>query len=368
MKILFVITGLGVGGAERQIVDIADRLVSLGHDVKIAFLTGPALIQPCSDKIQTFGFEMPKTISGFVRAYLKLRNLINSYRPDVIHSHMVHANLITRLVRLSCQIPKLICTAHSKNEGGKIRMLAYRLTDPLADVSTNVSAEAVSAFEVAGAVKHGRMIAMHNGIDTERFQPADAARIRLRKLYSVREDEKIITAVGRLNVAKDYPNLLHAFADVLQNLKNVQLWIVGDGELRKNLEDEAVKLNIESRVRFCGVQYNVADWMNAADVFVLSSAWEGFGLVVAEAMACEKVVVATDAGGVKEVLGDSGFLVPTRDAVALSYALKNALSLDQSEALDIGIQARKRVVSLYSIEHVVERWLDVYGFKGAHSV
>jgi len=366
MKILYVITGLGVGGAERQVVDVVDRLADLGHSVKIAYLTGPKLTTPASKNIDLIGFRMTKGPMGFAIAYVNLRKLIIEFSPDVVHSHMVHANLLCRLIRLTCRMQKLVCTAHNSNEGGAMRMWGYRLTAPLANVTTNVSAEAVSAFEAKGAVAAGTMLAICNGIDTQRFRPSAVTRGKLRQKHGVSSTDKVILAVGRLNEAKDYPNLLNAFSIVLQSSESVHLWIVGDGDLRQELMSQVNSLGMQHKVCFMGVQNNVEEWMNAADVFVLSSAWEGFGLVVAEAMACEKVVVATDAGGVKEVLGDCGFLVPTRDPVALSNALKNALSLDQSVAFEMGVQARKRVVSLYSIENVVERWLNVYGLAGAH--
>ena len=100
--------------------------------------------------------------------------------------------------------------------------------------------------------------------------------------------------------------------------------------------------------------------MNAADVFVLSSAWEGFGLVVAEAMACEKIVVATDSGGVKEVLGDAGYLVPASDPLVLANSLINALNISDIERDKMGARARERVVKLYAINDIVERWLSIY--------
>jgi len=368
MKILFVITGLGVGGAERQVVDVADRLADLGHSVKIAYLTGPALTTPASKNIDLIGFGMKKSPLGFARVYAGLRKLIIGFSPDVVHSHMVHANIICRLIRLTCRMPKLVCTAHNSNEGGVFRMLGYRLTAPLANVTTNVSAEAVAAFEAKGAVAVGTMLAICNGIDTQRFQSSAVACSELRQSHGVSTSDKVILAVGRLSKAKDYFNLFKAMAIVLKQFQNVRLWIVGDGELRNDLMNQAKILGIHHKVDFMGVQKNVEIWMNSADVFVLSSAWEGFGLVVAEAMACEKVVVATDAGGVKEVLGDCGFLVPTRDSESLSAALINALSLQRYEALDMGIRARKRVISLYSIDGVVEQWLAVYGFPSGKTI
>lgn len=363
MKILFVITGLGIGGAERQVVDIADYLSDKGHEIKICYLTGTALTLPKSKKIDLIPLQMNKSVFGFVKAYLRLRKVIHSFNPDVVHGHMFHANIMTRLVRLTTRMPRLVCTAHSTNEGGWRRMLAYRITNKLADFTTNVSEEAVAAFVAKRAVPPGGMLAVPNGIDTERFRPSIVSRQALREKNKVDEITKIIIAVGRLNEAKDYPNLLLAFSNVLQTVKCVRLWIIGSGDLKQTLVDKAQNLGIADRVVFFDAQMNVEDWLNASDVFVLSSAWEGFSLVVAEAMACEKVVVATDAGGVKEVMGDAGFLVPPRDPTALAEALKKALELGPDETQSLGKRARERVVGLYSLDRAVTRWLEIYNNK-----
>lgn len=360
MKILYLITGLGIGGAERQVVDLADSLTELGHDVAIVYLTGLLLTEPRSAQINILGLDVKKSTLGFFCAYIKLRQFIKEYKPDVIHSHMVHANLLARLVRISCKLPRLICTSHSVNEGGRVRMVAYRLTDFLADISTNVSNIAVSAFEATGAVKPGRMIPIHNGIDTNKFLPSHQARYNIRKLYNINDDEKIILTIGRLNIAKDFPNLLSAFAIIPNKTNKIKLWIVGDGELREHLRAEAVKLKIEDNTRFLGAQRNIADWLNAADLFVLPSAWEGFGLVIAEAMACEKIVVATDAGGVKEVLGDLGYLVPIRSPQLLASAIQRAFALSVAESAEIGKKSRARICELYSMDQIVSKWISLY--------
>lgn len=145
MKILYVISGLGVGGAEKVVTSLADSFAANGHEVVIVYLTGEALIKPSNESIQLIGLNV-QSAWDMVKAYSHLRVLIKSFRPDVVHSHMVHSNILCRLLRLTIFVPKIISTAHSSNEGGRLRMLAYRLTDFLTDISTNVSGEAVEAF------------------------------------------------------------------------------------------------------------------------------------------------------------------------------------------------------------------------------
>lgn len=360
MRILLCITGLGMGGAERQVADLADEFASCGHEVLIVALTGTVLVRPLSKDIRIELIDMRKTVAGFASAYMLVRKVISEFLPDVVHSHMVHANLLSRLLRLTICIPRLICTAHSTNEGGKLRMWAYRLTDSLADLSTNVSAEAVAAFVAQGAVAPGRMIAVANGIDTERFVVDRLAGETVRSQMGVASDVKIILAVGRLTEAKDYPNLLNAYRTLDNSVVKTQLWIVGEGELRPELQNLVGMLGLDDRVQFLGMRRDVPDLMSAADVFVLSSAWEGFGLVVAEAMACERVVVATDCGGVREVLGEAGYLVKPKDSKALAQALQTALKLSAVQGAALGRAARQRVVERYSLDVAVEKWLKIY--------
>lgn len=360
MNILIVVTGLGMGGAERQVCDLADQFSKSGHSVLLISLTGEVINRPQSNNVEVVNVEMKKTPVGFIKAYCRVRQLIKAFAPDVVHSHMVHANLFARFLRLTVSMRKLICTAHNTNEGGRVRMLAYRITDSLCDISTNVSQEAVDAFISHKAVPANRMLPMHNGIDTERFLFDSSTRKELRKKLNLTDYDSLILAVGRLNAQKDYPNLLTAFSLIVSAYPEIQLAVIGVGEEKSVLTSMVDDLGLNKHVHFLGLRHNVNEWLSAADVFVLSSAWEGFGLVVAEAMACKRVVVATDCGGVKEVLGDCGFLVPPQNSQALADGLSAALSLTSDEARVKGELARQRVIERYSLQEQAKRWLKLY--------
>lgn len=360
MRIVLLITGLGMGGAERQVTDLADTFVKRGNDVLLIYLTGKAVLLPTQLEVKVVGLGMRRTALEFVRVYLEVARLISDFKPDIVHSHMVHANLLARLIRLRVAIPRLICTAHSTNEGGFLRVLAYRLTDRLADISTNVSKKAVEAFVEKGAVKIGRMLAVCNGIDTERFAPDLLAREKFRREANIGAEEKILLAVGRLTEPKDYPNLLNSYALLGETADKTQLCIVGGGELLPVLKNLVKVLGIDGRVKFLGVRRDIPALMNAADVFVLSSAWEGFGLVVGEAMACEKIVVATDCGGVKEVMSGTGILVPPQNPAELSRALGRALELSDSEVQLQGKAARHILQKNFSLTAIADQWIEIY--------
>ncbi|KKW67227.1 hypothetical protein AAV94_11600 [Lampropedia cohaerens] len=365
MRILFVVTGLGLGGAERQVVDLADRLQAAGHNVGIAHMVDETKVLPKHEQVRLFPLRCSRSLSGMVRGYMRLRRLIRLWRPDVVHSHMVHANILTRLVRLSCRIPRLVCTAHNTNEGGRIWMWAYRLTDALADVNTNVSREAVRAFEEKGAVRPGRMLAVYNGIDTRRFAPDATLRQQMRLDLSVQRGQRVLLALGRLTPSKGHDILLNVFARLYRDDPSLLLWIGGEGASRQALQQQIETLGLHGRALLLGARDDVPALLNAADLFVLPSRFEGFGLVVAEAMACEKLVVATDAGGVAEVMGDVGWLVPVENPDALHSALQAALQTPAERMQQIGQAGRARIQAHFGLDAALQTWQHLYRGESA---
>lgn len=345
-----------------MVTNLADALATLGHKILITYLTGEALVLPRHPDVRIEPLRAHSPLS-MLAAYFRLRRILKDFKPDVVHSHLVHANILARLMRLSLPIPRLISSAHNTNEEGRIRMLAYRLTDRLADISTNVSDEATAAFIAQKAVAQGRMVTVHNGISTQEFAFDPMAREQLRGELGIAPETHLIVAVGRINVQKDYPNLLAALSQLDVGTLNYQVCVAGSGPLQQHVQELAQTLQISDRIRFLGARCDIPRLMSAADLFVLSSAWEGFGLVVAEAMACERLVVATDCGGVREVLGEHGFLVPPRQPEALAYALAQALRLPAKERAACGHRARRRIEQHYSLDTAVSKWLTLYGAK-----
>lgn len=354
-----VITGLGVGGAERQVCDLADRFSSRGHLVRVFYLLKPALVRPRSDQVEVVWLGGNRSILGILKAFRNFIKYIKEGAPDIVHSHMYHANIFARISRLFSNIPRLVCTAHSTDEGGKLRMLAYRLTNFLGDIFTNVSVGAVRAFEAKRAVQVGGMIAVHNGVNVDHFVFSASCRDSLRKEYGL-EDKNVFISIGRFHQAKDYPNLISAFEQVACKHPKSHLLIVGDGEQRDIIEFLIANKGLSEKIDLLGIRNDIPALLSAADVYVMSSAWEGFGLVIAEAMAVERLVVATDCGGVAEVLGEQGFLVKPQDSSALGAAMGKALMLDKKESYALGYGARLRILGNYSLQSVVERWEAMY--------
>ncbi len=358
MKILYVITGLGVGGAEKVVTTIADKMISYGHSVKIVYLTGSPETLPSSPEIEIIKLNL-NSIFNLLLCIKSLRSLINNYNPDIVHSHMFHSNILCRITRYITPINKLICTVHNSNEGNKLRMIAYKLTNSKADINTNVSREATASLISKGAFKECEIQTIYNGIDTQYFKFNDVDRERLRNSFGIGKNSKVLIAVGSLSTQKDYPNLFNALS-ILDNEIDYKIFIVGDGILKSHLESIVSEKKLQNNIVFLGIRKDIPALLSMSDIFVLPSAWEGFGLVVAEAMACERIVVATDCGGVSEVLGDAGILVPNKNSIRLAEGLKKALMLNDESCFSMGKRARKRVLNHYSLDISSSTWLDLY--------
>ena len=359
MKILYVITGLGRGGAERVVCDLADQMLIQGNQVKIVYLTGDVKVKPHND-IELIGLNL-HNLYDFYNCYKNFRKIIISFKPDVVHSHMIHANLLARLVRLTCPINKLICTAHSNNEGGKFRMYLYRITHNLADLTTNVSNDAKKSFELKKAVPIGGIETIYNGIDLNKYFFRNFAKANIKKEFNLSDDTKILLAVGRFDKAKDYPTLLTAISTVKNNSNlKFKLLIAGDGELRSEIENLILSLQLESNIILLGHRMDIPELMSAADLFIISSKYEGFGLVVAEAMACECLVVGTDCGGVAEILDDENLIVPVNDSLGLSNKINDIMCLNIDIKNKIIKKNKLRVEKHFSLKEIIKKWEYIY--------
>lgn len=362
MKTLYVITGLGGGGAEKVVADLADQMVKLGHQVKIAYLKGEVVVRPKSKDIELIylGLETPL---DFYKAFKRYTTLLKYFSPNVVHAHMVHANIFTRICRKFYPVHKLISSAHSNNEGGRFRMLAYKYTHQMADITTNVSYNASQNFEQLGAVPKGGMITVHNGVDLGKFNPKSAKENLVENL-GVDPSTPLFIAIGRFHDAKDYPNLIDAFFKFKQTpgfkTQKPKLLIAGDGELRSEIEFKIQELSLDQDILLLGRRDDIVDLLNTSDYFVLSSKYEGLPTVVIESMACQTYVIATDCGGSAEIMGDTGLLVEPQNSSALAEALEKALQLNVVEVSENNKKARHLVEEKFSLNASVNNWLEIY--------
>jgi glycosyltransferase involved in cell wall biosynthesis len=363
VRILLLSTSMGMGGADSQLLSAAREMRARGREVMIVSMTplGPMGLEARSGGIPTESLELRRGVPD-PRGLIRLRRLVRAWKPDVVHSHMVHANLLARALRLVAPVPVLVSTIHNVYEGGRLRMAAYRWTNRLVDHMTAVSEAAADRFIGEGIVPGSKLTVVPNGVDPALFRAvAPEARPAFRRSLGL-DREFLWLAVGRFEIAKAYPNMLRAFAGVRRRHPEAVLVLVGRGSLQAETEALAASLGLGDRVRFVGVRSDVPAIMSAADGYVMSSDWEGMPMVLLEAAAAGLPIVATAVGGNREVVVDqrSGFLVPPGDADGLSAAMLRLMELPESARRAMGEQGRDHIRTQYGLSRVVDRWEGLY--------
>lgn len=360
MKILIIATTMGLGGAEKQISDLVNNFESKGHKVTIIILKGDFYFT-VPQSVDIIKINSKKNIFGFIKSIFTIVKTIKKIRPDVVHSHMATANLISRAAKIFTHDTPLISTAHSLNEGGGgTRIFLYRVTDFLSNLTTNVSTEAVENYIQRKAAPRHKIKAVYNGVDLSEFTKKSIEAHNINGLSPCKNKGPIILNVARLVEAKDHDNLLRAFCLFKEKYNDAILVIAGDGHLKHEISDLAIKLKISNSVLMLGARKDISDLMSVADLFVLSSAWEGFGLVLAEAMACELPVVTTDCGGTKEVVSSYGLTVTVKNPAELCVAMEKTIELDKEALAEQTKLAKSSVQQRFEIGSISNIWLQLY--------
>ena len=369
-RILLLSTDLGLGGgAEEQVCQLGLELRGRGWTVGIVSMLPPSpLPQEMEGSGISIGTLRMKRGVPDPRMIFKLARMIRRFRPDVLHSHMTHANLLARMVRPLGGIPALVCTLHgakmhSVNGGSTwFRELAHRFTDRWADVTTTICQAAADACVEDGAVPESKVMVLPNGIDTNRYRPRQDVREHMRATLGV-EDKFVWLAAGRLELPKNYPLMIRAFSFARQaSRRDMVLLICGTGSLRPPLEGMVRQLGLQSAVRFLGVRRDIPDVMNASDAYVLSSDTEGLPMVLLQASSSALPIVATEVGGNAEVVqhNRTGFLTPRGDVMALAEAMERTACLNSFDRARLGGAGRQYTHDHFGIAHIVDTWEHLY--------
>lgn len=363
LRLALLTTNLAPGGAETQVVRLAVEMRRRGWRVAVVSLLPPsAFITELEDAgVEVHSADM-RPGAAELRGLARVVAILARFRPQVVHSHMFHANVAARVARLVCPVPALVATLHSAAEsrrrGGGLRArdLVYRFTRPLGDAVVAVSRAAGERHVAAGAVSRRKLRVIPNGVDTSVFRPDAERRSATRRSLGLKDGEFAWLAAGRLMWKKDYPTLLEAFAAVRGGV----LLIAGEGPREAGLRALAVELNVNAR--FLGRRDDLPALMNAADAFVLSSVVEGLPVVLLEAAASGLPAVTTDAGGSPEVVeeGRTGWVVPCGNVKALAAAMSRLAGLPPEERERMGLASRERALAEFEFAAVAARWERLY--------
>jgi glycosyltransferase involved in cell wall biosynthesis len=205
-------------------------------------------------------------------------------------------------------------------------------------------------------------VVLHNGFDSARFAPSDAARDEFRKRNGVKDDEFLMGMVGRYDVAKGHTYLIQAFARIASIVPNARLALVGRemDEGNEQLVSELLALGVRARTLLLGEQSTTEKVYPGFDLYCSSSINEGFPNAIAEAMSCGVPCVVTDVGASREIVEDVGMVVQSREPEQLAKAMVSMATKSKEELRTRGEKGRERIASRYSLNQIANEYLEVY--------
>lgn len=290
---------------------------------------------------------------GRLYALWKLTTIIRDFEPDIVHAFAYASRAAMPVSKIFSKSKNIVSI---RTQPGRQINMFDKLINSFADMIL-LNSKKGAALVNFNLWRNIPLQVIYNGIDLRKFD-ADACGDFD---FSLSPKTKVICAVARLHPVKGLDVLLNAFATLAKAMDNVQLWIVGGGQEKKNLEEQTIQLGIDSKVTFWGEQENIPAILKHAYIGVLSSHYEGLPNAVIEYMAAGLPVVATDVGGVGEVVldGETGLLVPSGNPQILADTILFLL-LNSETAILFGMTGRKRAESHFTLERMVFETEELY--------
>jgi len=319
IKILYVITSLGLGGAEKLLFSYLKNLDKKKYSLYVCcFREKPDdLLEEMSEYAKIINLKIKNRFNPVIIFYIL--KLIREIKPDIIHTHLFQARFYATVAHLVYNRSILITHKHNKVNLKKhnifilLEMISIFFNKKVIAISESVK-NSLIRYEF---VQSKKIFVVHNGIDYQKFYKTANA-----KFFS-NKNPLIIGTVCRLEKQKGIRYLLLAMNSILAKFPNVQLEIVGDGSLLEKLEELSENLGISNSVKFFGKFADVIPFYKRMDIFILPSIYEGFGIVLLEAMAAGVPVIATNVDGITEVVidGESGILIPPKNPEVIADAV-----------------------------------------------
>ena len=355
MKIIQLVTQMESGGAQRIAYLLTEALQRRGHDTEIWFLyrKRPAYDHACKVRVLS---ESKPSLRLLPRLLSKLQAQLHLHAPDVLITHTYYANVLGQVYARFLGIKKRIAVQHglASDYPRLVRLLDYMIgsTDTY---TTNVaiSQAVVSSFSRYPARYLKRLRTIPNGVPRI---AATSSRKETRSVWGLPLHSPLMTNVGRLSTIKNQTVLL----DVLAHLPEFHLVLIGDGELRTELTERAVRLRVADRLHIVGevAHQNVVNLVAASDVFVFPSRSESMGLAVIEAMMCGTPIVASHIPALHEVLGsDSAIYVARNDVAGLADAIRHIVA-NPKFAEKISAKSRDNATR-FTLERMVSEYEQV---------
>ena len=377
IKIIHIITRLDKGGSSRILLDIAKTLDKEKFCVKI--ISGLTL--DAQEDLDRFSLEtgveiifvssLRRDINIFldIAALFRIRLILKEEKPDIVHLHTSKAGFLGRIAAKFTGVPAVIYMPHGHIFYGytnfvltKIYIILERFAARLCDAIITLSDVEARDFLARNIAGKDKFLTIHNGIDLKNYQVIDTNRLeKLKNEVKLEPNTPVITVISRLEPVKGLEVFIQALAEVAKIIPKFTALIVGSGSLRKSLQMKAKALNLEGKVKFLGYRDDIKEIISLSDIIVNPALNEGFGLVILEAQALGKAVLATRVGGVPEVIIDNqtGILVPAGDSKSLAAGIIRILQ-DTGLAARLATEAKKRIELEFSKEKMISQLVELY--------
>jgi glycosyltransferase involved in cell wall biosynthesis len=304
-----------------------------------------------------------------VHPAIKLWKLLRRVRPHILQTWLYHADLLGLMIGRMARVPVVVwnirCSDVDMRQYSRVSALILKILIKLSPLP-----EALIVNSIAGRQAHTqigyrprRWRFIPNGFDLEEFRPNATARIRLRQELGLPQEALLIGQIARYDPMKDHQTVLRATRHLRRNFDGVELVLVGRGITTNNSSlMELIRISgIGNHVHLLEERSDVAEILPGLDVATMASAFgEGFSNSIGEAMACGVPCVVTDVGDSASIVGDTGLVVPPRDPITLAKAWGRLLAMEAEERRALGLAARRRVASHFSIDTVARQYESLY--------
>ncbi len=367
MRIIHVAAVKGIAGSEGHLLRLLPGLRSAGLDAQMVVL-GPA--QGTVSFVEELrAREIPVTwisLKGHVAPSLvwRLRDHFRAVRPNIVHTHLIHGDLYGTLAARMAGVPRVVSSRHNIDKFRwllPVRMVSrmlWRMTDRGIAIS-----DAVRKFaQIVEHARPGQVQTIYYGLEARPADPLATQRREIRhREWQIEPGGPVVGSICRLIEQKGIGYALEAFARIRQCIPSAHYVIAGDGRLRCALVEQARSLGLEGCTHFLGWQNHPDDLYDCFDVFLSPSLWEGFGLVLLEAMSHRLPIVTTNTSAMPEIVveGETGYLVPPADSEALVEPLTRLLT-ERNLARRMGEAGRMRLETVFSVEKMVSETIRFY--------
>jgi L-malate glycosyltransferase len=359
-RVLHLITSFEVGGTERQAVELLKRIDRRRFDLSLAALRfeGPLYQEVATIFPRVSQFPLTSFYNAnAAKQLMRLRGWMIKERADVLHAHDFYAGLLGAAAARLARVRVIACQRHMRLSDRRVHEWGTRLTHRLAH-RVLVNSEAIrDHLLAAGHVAPEKIVVVRNGLNAAALDNDGRAKRRAALLRELNLDEgaKLIGLVARLQTVKGHRYFIEAASRIAAAEPKAHFLLVGDGALRREIEEQAARLGVNDRVHLLGDRNDAALVPAGFDVAVSASLSEGLPNAVMEAIAAGAPVVATAVGGTTELIidGATGFLVPAADADALARRILDTLRNPELSAR-MAAHGRRRALSQFGMRRMVE--------------